>query len=61
MRNLAIKEIVRLMQLVPINYDLKPWDHWSNLELLEFYGDLRIEEVTEEYDDQIYYKQTRYS
>ena len=39
------------MQLVPINYDIKPWDQWSNLELLEFYGDLRIEEVTDEYDD----------
>ena len=51
MRNLAIKEIVRLMQLVPINYDLKPWDQWSNRELLEFYGKLRIEIETEEYDD----------
>jgi hypothetical protein len=51
MRNLAIKEIVRLMQLVPINYDIKPWDQWSNRDLLEFYGKLRIEIETEEYDD----------
>ena len=51
MRNLAIKEIVRLMQIVPINYDIKLWDQWSNLELLEFYGKLRIEIETEEYDD----------
>jgi hypothetical protein len=51
MRNLAIEEIVRLMQLVPINYDIEPWDQWSNKELLEFYGHLRIEEATEEYDD----------
>lgn len=50
MRNLAIKEIVRLMQLVPINYDIKPWDQWSNRDLLEFYGKLRIEIETEEYD-----------
>ena len=51
MRNLAIKEIIRLMQLVPINYDIKPWDQWSNRDLLEFYGKLRIEIETEEYDD----------
>jgi hypothetical protein len=51
MRNLAIKEIVRLMQIVPINYDLKSWDQWSNRDLLEFYGKLRIEIETEEYDD----------
>jgi len=51
MRNLAIKEILRLMQLVPINYDIKPWDQWSNRDLLEFYGKLRIEIETEEYDD----------
>ena len=50
MRNLAIKEIVRLMQLVPINYDIKPGDQWSNRDLLEFYGNLRIEVETEEYD-----------
>ena len=51
MRNLAIKEIIQLMQLVPINYDIKPWDQWSNRDLLEFYGKLRIEIETEEYDD----------
>jgi hypothetical protein len=49
MRNLVITEIIRLMQSVPINYDLKPWDQWSNKELLEFYGNLRIEIETEEY------------
>lgn len=50
MRNLTISEITRLMQLVPIYYDIKPWDQWSNRDLLEFYGKLRIEVETEEYD-----------
>jgi hypothetical protein len=49
MRNLVIDEIVRLMQLVPINYDLEPWDRWSNRELLEFYSKLLIDVETEEY------------
>jgi len=51
MRNLTISEITRLMQLVPIHYDIKPWDQWSNRDLLEFYGELRIAVETEEYDD----------
>lgn len=50
MRNLTITEILRLMQLTHVVYDLKPWDQWSNRELLEFYGNLRIEIETEEYD-----------
>ena len=49
MRNLVIDEILKLMQLVHINYDIKPWDQWSNRDLLEFYGHLRIEFETEEY------------
>jgi hypothetical protein len=49
MRNLCISEILRLMQLTPVVYNLKPWDQWSNRELLEFYGNLRIEIETEEY------------
>ena len=49
MRNLVIDEIVRLMQLVPINYDLEPWDRWRNRELLEFYSKLLIDVETEEY------------
>ena len=49
MRNLVIDEIVRLMQLTPISYNLKPWAQWSNRELLEFYGKLRIDIETEEY------------
>jgi hypothetical protein len=52
MRNLCIAEIVRLMQHSHINYDIKPWDQWSNRELLEFYGNLRIDIETEEYDDE---------
>ena len=35
--------------LTPVVYNLKPWDQWSNRELLEFYGNLRIEIETEEY------------
>jgi hypothetical protein len=48
MRNLIIDEIVKLMQLVPICYDIKPWDQWSNRELLEFYSKLLIDVETEE-------------
>jgi hypothetical protein len=51
MRNLAIAEILKLMQLVPIHYNIKPWDQWSNRDLLEFYGKLRIDIETEEYDE----------
>jgi len=49
MRNLVIDEIIRLMQLIPICYDIRPWDQWSNKELLEFYGNLRIDLETEEF------------
>ena len=49
MRNLIIDEIVKLMQLVPICYDINPWDQWSNRELLEFYSKLLIDVETEEY------------
>ena len=51
MRNLVIDEILKLMQIVHIDYNIKPWDQWSNRELLEFYGNLRIDIETEEYDD----------
>ena len=49
MRNLVIDEIVRLMQLTPVSYNLKPWQQWSNRELLEFYSKLIIDIETEEY------------
>ena len=49
MRNLVIAEILNLMQLTPVNYNLKPWDQWSNRDLLSFYGKLLIEVETEEY------------
>ena len=49
MRNLVIGEIVRLMQLTPVNYNLKPWGQWSNRDLLEFYSKLLIDIETEEY------------
>ena len=52
MRNLTISEIIRLLQMIPVCYNLKPWDQWSNRELLEFYGNLRIDIETEEYDDE---------
>ena len=54
MRNLVIDEILKMMQIVPITYNIKPWDQWSNRELLEFYGNLRIDIETEEYDDDEY-------
>lgn len=49
MRNMVIQEIIKLLQQHPVCYDLKPWDQWSNRELLEFYGHLRIDIETEEY------------
>lgn len=50
MRNVLVQEIITLLQETPIHYDLKPWNEWSNKELLQFYGDLRIDIETEEYD-----------
>lgn len=50
MRNVLLQEILTLLKETPINYDLKPWNEWSNKELLQFYGDLRIVIETEEYD-----------
>mgnify|MGYP001154043768 FL=1 len=50
MRNVLLQEIITLLQETPIHYDLKPWNEWSNKELLQFYGDLRIVIETEEYD-----------
>jgi len=50
MRNLVIDEILKLIELTEIEmYGMKPWDQWSNLDLLEFYGKLRIDIETEEY------------
>jgi hypothetical protein len=49
MRNLVIKEIGQLMKFTEIDYDIRPWNEWSNKELLQFYGDLRIDIETEEY------------
>jgi hypothetical protein len=53
MRNVLLQEILTLLKETPINYDLKPWNEWSNKELLQFYGDLRIDIETEEYYDDI--------
>ena len=50
MRNVLLQEILTLLKETTINYDLKPWNEWSNKELLQFYGDLRIVIETEEYD-----------
>lgn len=51
MRDLVINEIFRLLEIAPLDYTIPPLVQWSNRELLEFYGDLRIEIETEEYDD----------
>lgn len=51
MRNLVIEEILKLMQYSHINYDIKPWDQWSNRDLLSFYSKLLIDVETEEYDE----------
>jgi len=49
MRNLVIEAIVMLMQHSQINYDIKPWNQWSNKDLLSFYSKLLIDVETEEY------------
>jgi hypothetical protein len=51
MRNLVINEIIELIQLLPVPYAIKPWDLYSNRDLLELYGKLRIDIETEEYDE----------
>ena len=51
MRNLVIEEILKLMQYSQINYNIKPWNQWSNKELLSFYSKLLIDVETEEYDE----------
>jgi hypothetical protein len=54
MRNILIQEISVLLQETPNHYDLnKPWNEWTNKELLQFYGDLRVDIETEEYYDDI--------
>ena len=54
MRNILIQEISVLLQETPNHYDLnKPWNEWTNKELLQFYGDLRVDIETEEYYDNI--------
>jgi len=50
MRDLVISEITRLLLIAPLDYTIPPLAQWSNRDLLEFYGDLRIEIETEEYD-----------
>jgi hypothetical protein len=49
MRNLVIEAIIKLMPYSQINYDIKPWNQWSNKELLLFYSKLLIDIETEEY------------
>lgn len=50
MRDLVIAEIEQLLKLVPLDYTIPPLTQWSNRDLLMFYGDLRIDIETEEYD-----------
>ena len=51
MRDLVISEIIRLLSIAPVDYTIPPLVQWSNRDLLEFYGDLRIEIETEELDN----------
>jgi len=51
MRNLCIAEILKLLKLSNTDFTMAPWDQWSNRSLLEFYGALRVETETEEYDE----------
>jgi hypothetical protein len=50
MRDLVIAEIEQLLKLAPLDYTIPPLTQWSNRDLLTFYGDLRIDIETEEYD-----------
>lgn len=50
MRDLVIEEIEQLLALAPLDYTIPPLMQWSNRDLLQFYGDLRINIETEEYD-----------
>lgn len=49
MRNYLIQEIHKLLDVVDM-YPQQPLHHRSNSELLQLYGELRIEIETEEYD-----------
>lgn len=52
MRDLVIHHIQMLLEeLGAGNYHIMPWNQYSNLQLLELYGDLRIDLETEEYDE----------
>lgn len=51
MRNMVIKEVERLLVQVNESPEVYNWNDFSNLELLEMYGNLRIEIETEEYGD----------
>lgn len=50
MRDLLINEINRLLEVAPLDYTIPPLTQWSNRDLLQFYGDLRIDIETEEFD-----------
>jgi hypothetical protein len=50
MRDLVIEEIEQLLTLAPLDYTIPPLTQWSNRDLLQFYGDLRIDIETEEFD-----------
>jgi hypothetical protein len=53
MRNLVIQHIqILLAELEPNwTYQLLSWDQYSNLQLLQLYGDLRVDIEVEEWDD----------
>lgn len=48
---MVIKEVERLLVQVNESPEVYNWNEFSNLELLEMYGNLRIEIETEEYGD----------
>ena len=51
MRDAVIKKCKELLVELNESPEIYNWNDFSNLDLLEFYGDLRIELETEEYDD----------
>lgn len=52
MRDMVIAECKRLLVAVNESPEIYNWNTFSNAELLEMYGNLRIELETEEYGDE---------
>ena len=52
MRNMVIEECKRLLVEIDESPDAFNWNNFSNSELLDLYGNLRIEIETEEFGDE---------